>query len=315
MKNSRLAGAFLPGLLLLILASCSSLPQGNPEPISAAKAQAAKDFATLGAVNQADGNFTQAERYYLQSLEANWSIDNLEGVVESNNSLGNMYLDLGDNVAAQRHFTAALEGAELAGSGILIGKTLANRAKLEIQLGQYEKALETLVAAEKGLSNSDGTYRAVLFHNRGVAYYRLGRHDEAKSALQTALGLNTGANAKKERAANLYLLASVESLAGEFTNAKAMLLEALKLDKLVENTGGIASDLFALYHVSLKLADKAGAYQFLVRAFRSSLGGNNVDLVKKTLEHLPALAKELGKSDDEKQWIGYRDSLSGGAKK
>ena len=290
-------GAVLTGLLV----GCSSLPSKEEAPESV-RAKQAVDDAKLGDSNLANHNYLEAQKFYNQSLNENYAIDNLPGIAEAQDSLATVALAMRDYPTAEKQFAVALAAAELTGLPELTAKVLSNQAKMRLYQDNPTAALTLLARALALLKTPDSELAAVILHNQGVAYDKLGQATEALAAFQKALGINTAKKQLRESASNNFMLASLANKQGNSSQALALLDTALNLDKTMENPDGIAADLYALYRVNAKLGNTLVAYHYLERSFRVSLMANDETAVRQTLPLLRDLAAANQLTDAVAVW-------------
>ena len=302
-----------------LTAACSTLPTTKEEPEVLIKRAQAVDYARQGDENLVNRNFGQAEVFYQQSLEVNWATDNLEGVVQAHFSLGFLYLGLGYADRAATEYDEAAEAAQMLGNPGLVADCQLNRAKVELYLGHAQAALDRLDAALQALgkdtADKEGIRRAAFLDARGQALKDLGRLDEARAALNEALAVNLKRKARKEPAANLYLLASISHREGKLEEALTFVDRALELDKQAENSEGIAKDLYARNVLLQKLNGPDGkprlqeAWDALRRSYRVSLAISDAVSVARDLEQLQDLAARLGLDAEQARYAAVAAKL------
>ena len=321
-------------LLALILScglgllGCATLPPAGPDQEILALRKQAVDYARQGDSNLAIRNWELAESFYRRSLESNESVDNLEGVVQSHFSLGFLYLNRSLPDAADGEFHLASELSTQLGSSWYRIQSLLNLAKVQLWrhnssdaldlldqgIAEFKAAAETKVVESVGPGvqapkpsddRSKTVQAAALFHNRAVALKDLKRYPEARTYLEQALVLNTNLKAIKERAGNLYMLASLDNAEAKYESALAKLDQAIVLDKQAESSEGIAADLYALSQVYLKLSNQSGtlhlqeAFDCLRRSYRASLAINDDAAVERCLPQLVELSAKLNRTNDQ----------------
>jgi tetratricopeptide (TPR) repeat protein len=288
------------------LAGCSTAPDTKAETEVLIQRQQAVDYASQGDQNMVARNWSQAEAFYNQSLDANWATDNLPGVVQAHFSLGFLYLGLGYADRADEHYGLATETAGMLGDPGILADCRINQAKV---LLYREKAADALALLEPDgalvKAGKDQSRLAAWLYQRALALKDLGRLDEAKADLEQALAANQALKRLKEPAACLYLLASIANKQGRSEEALALLEQALLLDKQAENSEGIAKDLYAQSVVLQKLNGPDGkprlaeAWNLLRRSFRVSLATNDATSVERDLVQLQDLAGKLGLVDQQ----------------
>ncbi len=274
------------------LSACSSAPKRAIEMV-AVKNEAA-DFSKLGDGFLSAGQYASALQYYGEALDANLSVDNVEGVVMSRGSLGRVYLAMGNDDDAARGFGDALEDARGFGRPSLVALCLSNLGELRYAIGDAAAADELFAEAEP-LAASDEAIAAVVAHNRGVAAMARGDLDAAQAYILKSASANEKARRWVELASNRYALASIANARGDAPAALALARKALESDKAAENSPGIAADLEALAKLERKSGGDAAAFDLYRRAFGVWLSLNRAAEAERCLVALGELAVKLGK--------------------
>jgi tetratricopeptide (TPR) repeat protein len=255
----------LMAIVLLLGASCSSAPQ-KPEGEFGQKNQAV-EFAESGNKYYNQGLYDQALSFFNLSLAYNGSVYNEKGMVESYNSMGKAYLALGSIEKAQAMFDKALLLAQRIKDTDLIATCLNNTGELFISKKEYDKALDILEKAVNAGSGIKSERFAVIYHNLGTVYKRLGKPELAITNFQNALSINLQNKNLRETGTNYYMLSSTYSEKGDYVSAIEFAIKALGQDKQFENSLGIAKDFYALGILSSKSGNDTDAYQY----FKNSL--------------------------------------------
>lgn len=245
-STTRLALLLLAGMLLA-LTGCSSAPEQAPG-ITDRKDQA-QQYLQSGRDHFSKASYDKAMQFYNLAMEESLLIDDGIGVARAQNAIGEVYLSLSDTNTAGDRFARALEIATRIGDDLLIVQTLSNQGKLELQNRENDAAL-ALFDQAAGVIDRAGprvsgilAEAAVIYHNVGVAHYRLSEREEAESYFRRSLSYNTELSRFREIASNYYMLALLARESGDTEGAIAYAAEALTADKLVENSRGIADDL------------------------------------------------------------------------
>jgi tetratricopeptide (TPR) repeat protein len=283
---------------MLFGVSCSTAPKDQPVFDTRNKAA---EYSKLADGLMARSVWDQAVNYYRQSLEANSSVDNIEGVARSHVSLGRAWLAGGDMEEAERQFRLGLDYARMAGSKSAEALATAGLGEVAYARGDKEGALASFAAAIL-LAADDNAVLAVALHDSATAKASLGRGEEARADLEKAASINAKAGRWGEVGANRYVLASIFSKAGDFDDALAQARLALAADKRVENGPGIAQDLAAMATILAKMGRKDEAWDWWRRAFDTALVADMPGSVRKALESLVSLGRELGKDSDAERY-------------
>jgi tetratricopeptide (TPR) repeat protein len=299
-------------LAAVMMAGCSSAPKKQDQLFDLRNRAA--ETAKFGNDAFRKGDLEQAMRLFTLALALNAAADSRAGLVDSYNSVGKVHLARGAGDEAVRHFQEALRIAEdMADPGLIaqsrnsLGEAAFAAADFAGALALFGQALDT-----HGLG---GQTRAVILHNQGAALRRLGRTAESGEKFEAALRINSRYKNWFEAASNSYMLASLRSEAGNASGALALARQALRYDRRVENSRGIAKDYVALGRITAKSGDEARAlehYERAVLVLRSMTVVDTRVIVGRELDEAARLAAEtaekLGRTDEART---YRELLRG----
>ena len=293
-------------LAALLLVGCSSAPKPKQE-INSVKNEAAQ-YTTAGNAYFDQGNYSEAQKFFDLALQDNLSIYNEPGMAGSYNSLGKVYLTVGDLDAAEADFRNAFDVATRLNDLELLIETESNFGELQLARGRYSEALATFKDAVAKAANPQSLLAARLSHNIGAAYKELGDYASALEFLKKALDLHLALAAAGEQASDYYMIASVHSKQGDFKQATDYANLALSSDQKMENKPGIASDLFALGLIAERSGDLKTAYTRYVASFEVYKSIGLVANVKELLGKLAQVAADLGRLNEA---ASYRQALKG----
>jgi tetratricopeptide (TPR) repeat protein len=293
------------GLAALVAASCSTAPKNTAVYDIRNKAA---EFVKLGDSFMARNIYDQAANYYEEALEADQSIDYVEGVARCHVSIGRAWLAAGDPGRAEREFRDGLEYGRMAGAPGAQALATAGLGEVAWARGDREGALALFQQAVV-LAGKDQAALAIALHDEATALAGLGRGAEAEAGLTKAASINAKAGRWSEVGANRYVLASILSKAGRYEDALVQAALALEADRKVENGPGMAKDLAALATISQKMERKQEAFDYWRRSFDTALASNLPEDVRKALVALGALAKELGREDDAARYAALLAKL------
>jgi tetratricopeptide (TPR) repeat protein len=282
------------GLAALLAASCSTAPKTTAVYDVRNKAAG---FVKLGDSFMARNVYDQAAKYYEEALEADQSIDYIEGVARCHVSIGRAWLAAGDPAKAEREFRDGLEYGRMAASPGAQALATAGLGEVAWARGDREGALALFEQAVV-IAGKDQAALAIALHDEATALAGLGRGAEAEAGLAKAASINAKAGRWSEVGANRYVLASILSKAGRYDEALAQAGLALEADRKVENGPGMAKDLAALATISQKMDRKQAAFDYWRRSFDTALASNMPEDVRRALVSLVALAGELDRGDD-----------------
>jgi len=232
-------------MTLFLFAGCSSLP-GKKEFRALDTRNKAAEYLKNGTVQFNNGRYDRALELFQVSYRLNASIDHEEGIVAVSNSIGKTYI-------LEKRFN---EAKSLLDKAMKIALRLNNRALIQASAGNladYFLKTDKLEEAEgllrENLSSPDSVNTdesALLSHKLALLLRKRGEFDEALLFLQSSLKYNEKNSLYKALASDYYLMASIHSLMKDYEQAEFFGKEALRYDKMIEFSQGIASDLDAL---------------------------------------------------------------------
>ncbi|HPE35756.1 MAG TPA: hypothetical protein PK625_01295 [Spirochaetales bacterium] len=298
----------LAAALVLGLASCSSAPKRQAAVVE--KKNEAAEYLALADGFYFLGQYASAVQYYTEALDANLSVDNVEGSIKARNSLGRSFMALGRLDDAAREFGDALTDARAYGKAALIALGLSNLGELAHRRGDLESA-DLFFSDAEGLAPSGDPVWAVVAHNIGVTAMARGDLETAYDYVLKAESANERAKLWVELGSNRYVLASITNAQGRTADALTWALRALAADKTAENTLGIGSDLEALGSLKRKAGLENDAFNFYRRAFGLWVAMNRVDDARRCLVVLIELAANTGRDDYAQRYKAILDSIAG----
>jgi tetratricopeptide (TPR) repeat protein len=292
---------------IISLLGCSSVPEQAEEVIE--KKNSAAEYAEYGNSYYNQGMYSQALNFFTLSLAYNGSVYHEEGMIQSYNSLGKVYIVLGDMGKAEKSYTDALELSLLIKNADLIAQSINNLGELYLKQEKYNLALKRFEQAMEYAKNLPEEKEAIIFHNIGIVYNRMNDEEKALEYFQRALRINLGKNYHEEIASNYYMISSIYSSRGDYETAVKYMQKALEEDRIVENSLGIAKDFQALGIIVLKAGKEKLAYNYFKKCIYvyQSLKRiyPNFTLAREMrvcLEYLIPLAEKLDTADNVKEY-------------
>jgi tetratricopeptide (TPR) repeat protein len=107
------------------------------------------------------------------------------------------------------------------------------------------------------------------------------------------------------------MMAAVHSKKGDFAEAGRNALLALEADKKIENSPGIAQDLYALGLIANRRGDPAAAYDYFQRSYLVFTALEIKPQMKKSLAELIAAADALGRKPEAESYRKQMAELEG----
>ena len=296
-------------VILIGFISCSSAPPPKEEVFD--KRNLATQYMEFGNRYYQDADYPQALQLYILARNYFTSVDDTEGIIGSYNAIGKTYLRLGMPTEAETHISFALDVARASGKSRLILQTVNHLAGLHLQRGDFAKAYALLEEYRTHMPQTAPwtVEHGVYFHNLGAALQGLKRFIEAEQAATQATTINLELKNYGELASNYYLLALIRQNQGNLLQAISDGETALKYDKQMENSLGIAQDLLLLGFLKEKSGNYAEAFDFYSRSFLVYRSLNHQGGMDRSLKRLEETAEKLGKTLEAKLYREAREAL------
>jgi tetratricopeptide (TPR) repeat protein len=303
------AAALGCALAVLCLGACSSAPR-KTDTVSTVKNQAAQD-SIAGDAYFRQGRFDLALQLFTKSLNENTTVDNGEGVIQSYIAIGKTSMAMGSLDRAEEILLAARERSRAAGAALLFTST-SSLGELYLAKGEPQKALDLFTEA-LGMPAAARTkaQTALLYHDIGTAQKDLGQAETALGWYGKALEINLAEKLGDQAAADYYMVASVYSKKGDYDLAAKNAQMALEADKKIENSPGIAQDLYALGLISNRRRDTAAAYDYFQRSYLVFTALGIKPQMRKALAELVGAADALGRTTEAESYRRQLAELGG----
>ncbi|MFH1843241.1 MAG: tetratricopeptide repeat protein [bacterium] len=230
--------------LLSFLVGCSSLPKRPVEEVGIGRQASA--FHHAGLKHYHDGGYDKASRYFQRAVGLYGSVDNRPGVATTMASLGRARLAQGELGAAESCFQYANDVSRGIDRADLQAQALGGLGAVALAREQPDEALNWLEAALALPLANPSSERAVLLHDLGSAFWKLGEISAAEANLRRALAMHESLRDWRGLAGDCFMLAKLLAATGDHDQASRLALRALGNDKKAENPLGVAHDLTLL---------------------------------------------------------------------
>ncbi len=208
----------------------------------------------LGNLYDKQGQYVEAESFYLQALELRQHLlgDNHPKLANSLNNLAEAYRAQGRYDEAEPMYRKALEmNQRLLGSDHSeIATTLNNWALSYYEQGIYSEAeslYKQVLELSERLPDENESEVATTLNNLALLYEAQERYSEAEPLFQQALKIHKHSlgNEHPKVVTGLYSVAKLYRAQGRYSEAEPLALQALELDKILlgEDHPDVASDL------------------------------------------------------------------------
>ncbi|MBB6478625.1 tetratricopeptide repeat protein [Spirochaeta isovalerica] len=231
--------------VLILLAGCSSLP-GKKETKNVELKNKAADYLKNGTSQYNAGRYSRALDFFEKAEQLNASLDYEEGLVAVYNSIGQTKMMEGLFEEAIDYLNDALEIALRLENEALILSTTGNLADYYMKVEDLDEAERILRDSLPSPDDADSDEKAMLAQKFSLLLRKKGLYNESLAFLESSVSYHEKNKQYKALASDYYMMASVYSLKREYDRAVFFGEEALRYDKLVEFSQGIAADLQAL---------------------------------------------------------------------
>ncbi|MCX7786948.1 MAG: hypothetical protein N2442_04520 [Spirochaetes bacterium] len=296
-------------LILILLSACSSVPPPKEEVFD--KRNLATQYMEFGNRYYQDADYQQALQLYLLAKNYFASVDDTEGIIGAYNALGKTYLQLGMPSEAEAHISFALDIAKSSRKDRFILQTVNHLTGVLLQRGAFSQA-QSLLEEYRSLIPQTPPWAveySVYYHNLGAALQALKRSQEAEQAISRAVAMNLELKNFGELASNYYLLALIHQTQGNLSQAMSDAETALKYDKQMENSMGIAQDLLLLGFLKERSGNPLEAFDLYSRSYLVYRALNHRSGMERSLKRLEEAAEKSGKSIDAKLYREAREAL------
>jgi len=274
---------------VMALSGCSSIPkQERVVRVTTVRKQAAVLLERGHAEYRWDGYDSSLNQYRNAFLLAS-SVDWQEGIVRSLVHISRSLDRLGRTEEALAHVSAAselLEADSPAELRVLVLNRTAEWYFLQGNRKDAGTAVQQALTAGEGITSQE---TGETWRIKAALHKRAGEYDQALAAVESAAALDEKGGFIAELASDYYIRASVLSLTGDSEGAAASMMQALEKDKFIENTPGIAQDLYGLGRIYEKAGDSDNAVLYFKRAYLVYKGSGKGTVPEKITESLETL--------------------------
>jgi tetratricopeptide (TPR) repeat protein len=253
--------------------------------VSTQKEQAAL-YLKRGHSDYTWANFESALHLYGKAFTLSSSVDWIEGMVRSLIHMSRSSDRLNDSEQAGVYLDQAFYLLDDSVPPELV--LLVQNRKTEWLLfnDSPESALQWNDMVLKDMKTIKSEEAGEVWRVRGAILKALKEYDLALEAMNKALKLDQKGNYISELASDYYILASILSLSNREDEAILSMNSALEKDKFIENTPGIAQDLYGLGLIYEKLGDHEKAYHYFQRSYLVQRSSDQESIPERLLSRL-----------------------------
>lgn len=175
--------------------------------------------------------------------------DDQEGIATALLNLGTIQMVRGDFKEAEQQFDQARKRFGMLGDVVARLQVEISLATLMVRQGRMQLGIEAFQHALKQLAlekRASPILQVIILNGLAMAYKALDQYPSAYASLDQAEKLARELDASKDLASTLMNRARVDFQQGKIDSAKKGVLQALDLDRAMENVLGIGADLLLL---------------------------------------------------------------------
>jgi tetratricopeptide (TPR) repeat protein len=263
-------------LVIFGLYSCSTAPKDTGDINTLRKSVETGLESANREVGQ--GNFINAENFLIEYKRMAVLTDDSSLITRVCLSYGNVLLSLGKTKEAYAEWDQAIAEAQKYGNKELlsVAKIFKARGNLLSENATPQSVIDEVNREIVNIKNN--LYTAYSWQTKGLAQRALGSsYKEAEESIKKSLDIHEKEKALENASYDWYTIASIRSLAGNTQGALQALESAVKLDRRIENSFGLAADWKAMGDIYRKMGrneDALEAYK-RSRAIFKALGNEN----------------------------------------
>lgn len=180
----------------------------------------------------------------------------------------------------------------------LRARLLSRQGALSLRAGLVDAHVLLAEALELARAAGEATESALILDRMGVAFYQLGRFDEAKARQEESLLLRRSVGHRAGVAMSLNNLGSLAYATGDYADAVQRFTESLRLHEDLTDEPGAILSLHNLAFAELMLRRSEDAVARLETALERAQATGSGALVARSLCNLASATHALGRSED-----------------
>jgi len=252
-------------LIILALSACSTAPKNNGD------INVLRKSAEIGleAANKSAGmgDFINAGNLLIEYKKQAVMADDSSLIIRICLSYGNVLLSLGKTDEAYAEWDQAVAEAQSLGDKELLSVTRIFRARGNLLSGKASaQSVLDDVNREIGNVKTNKLYIAYSWQTKGLAQRELNSYTEAEASIKKSLEINEKEKALENASFDWYTIASIRSMAGNSSGALQALESAIKIDRRIENSFGLAANWRAMGDIYRKMGKNDDAMEAYKRS-------------------------------------------------
>jgi len=250
------------------------------------------------------GDYEKALNYYMEALKINQSIEHTEGIAINLINIAVVYQKKGKTSEAHKFIDTVLSIQDI--NDDIRSEAAFEKARLYLkdkELSMAEEWVNRSLSFNKGIR--EGSRLNLLVR---IALIE-GKHDEALSIANAALGLNRENKQRAEEANSLRLIAEINVYKGHYEESREFYMKALEIDKELGDSKKITMDLGGLGRLSLKQENSEDALNFYRRAYNVGLNAGDIEETLQILESISDIYRKIGDEKKAKEIESQREEI------
>jgi len=254
------------------------------------------------------GQADSAEVLLLQVVKLARQQSSIQTVSEAEISIGRLYADQGENVAALQHYHEALTAAEQVGDKSLVAHVYKNIGALYISWKEFDEALENYDQAEAlAREINEEELIADCQNNKGTVYEQQLKYDEAINAYKNALDIYTEKDIPAKISMALSNLAIVYKYQKKYDASLEYNRKALELSEKAGDKWMMAATYNNIGNLYGEMGEYEKALQNCRKAIELATQINAIEIIESTYD---SMAEAAAKAGDFKNAFAYHKLFS-----
>jgi serine/threonine protein kinase/tetratricopeptide (TPR) repeat protein len=266
---------------------------------SLARFRAGEIYRTIGDYNKSINHFSVVLGELFRDRCGEMRIDAL-------NKLGDVFLRKGDYVEAEKCILKSLELSSSSRNKAKLADAVNTMGNIRWHLGDFEGSLEGFAAAlelRRALSDEPGV--AVCLNNVGYVHLNRGRYSEALKFFEESLTLRKKIGDSQGSAQSMGCIGIILERQGNYRKALGYHEESLRIMRELGDRRGVAYSLLSLgnVHGGLGLYPKALAFFEQAMRIKSEIGDTRG--IAMAMGNLGILYSRMGEFEEAEKWMKH----------
>jgi tetratricopeptide (TPR) repeat protein len=249
----------------------------------------------LGILHHMQGNYSEAERLYRESLKIGEELGDKSGIARSLHQLGMIKEDANNYSEAERLYRQSLKIKEELGDKLGIANTLGQIGNVNYTTRNYSEA-EKLYLQSLKISEELGDQRGIArsLHQLGMIKEDMGNYSQAEGLYKGSLKISEELGDKSGIASSLGQIGNINLVTGNYSEAEKLYRQSLKIFEVLGDKSGIANSLHQLGVIEYGMGDYSEAKKLYGQSLKIAQELENKAGIAGTLYQLGTLYFTMG---------------------